>query len=321
MSAFLFSANSVLPIFLLIGVGWLLKKQGMLPQNVVGAISSIAFNVAFPAMLFREMAQTTIAQAFHPLFVIYGAGGAILTFALTWLGAELFIKDKAAIGAFVQGAFRGNYAIMGLMLISNILGHTGKGILLTAFVVPAYNILSVVLLTFRSRHPQSGSIRKAAMSIMRNPLIIGILLGLPFSLFHIPLFTCPDVRLVATTVRYLAELANPLAMLAIGASISSHTLLKGLPRMLAATAIKLVVSPLVFAGGAFLLRDALGFSGEDLLVLFVLFGVPTAVASYIMASKMNADADLSAGILLLTSLLSIFTITVGVYLFRSSGLI
>lgn len=151
--------------------------------------------------------------------------------------------------------------------------------------------------------------------------IIGILLELPFSLFHIPLFTCAEAKLVATTVRYLAELANPLAMLAIGASISSHTLLKGLPRMLAATAIKLVVSPLVFAGGAFLLRDALGFSGEDLLVLFVLFGVPTAVASYIMASKMNADADLSAGILLLTSLLSIFTITVGVYLFRSSGLI
>ena len=110
-------------------------------------------------------------------------------------------------------------------------------------------------------------------------------------------------------------------MLAIGASISSRTLLKGLPKMIAATAIKLVVSPLIFVGGAFLLRNALGFSGEDLLVLFVLFGVPTAVASYIMASKMDADADLAAGILLLSSLLSIFTITLGVYLFKASGLI
>lgn len=321
MSAFLFSANSVFPIFLLIGVGWLLKKRGMLPQSVVGALNTIAFNVAFPAMLFREMAQATIAQAFQPLFVIYGVGGTILTFALTWLGAALFIKNKAAIGAFVQGAFRGNYAIVGLMLIANILGHTGKGILLTAFVVPVYNILSVALLTFRSRQPQSGSIRKAATGIVRNPLIIGILLGLPFSIFRIPLFTCPDAKVVAATVRYLAELANPLAMLAIGASISSRTLLKGLPKMIAATAIKLVVSPLILVGGAFLLRNALGFSGEDLLVLFVLFGVPTAVASYIMASKMDADADLAAGILLLSSLLSIFTITLGVYLFKASGLI
>ncbi|MDR2814916.1 MAG: AEC family transporter [Prevotellaceae bacterium] len=321
MSAFLFSANSVFPVFLLIGVGWLLRKQGMLPQNVVGAINSIAFNVAFPALLFREMAQATITQVFHPLFVIYGVGGTILTFALTWLGATLFIKDKAAIGAFVQGSFRGNYAIMGLMLITNILGHTGKGVLLTAFAIPAYNILSVALLTFHSRRPQSGSTRKAAVSIMRNPLIIGILLGLPFSLFHIPLFTCTGTKLVATTVRYLADLANPLAMLAIGASISSRTMLKGLPKILAATAIKLVVSPLIFVGAAYLFRDTLGFSGEDLLALFVLFGVPTAVASYIMASKMDADADLAAGILLLTSLLSVFTITFGIYLFKSSGLI
>ncbi|MDR3365582.1 MAG: AEC family transporter [Prevotellaceae bacterium] len=321
MSAFLFSINSVFPIFLLIGVGWLLKRQGVLPQSVVGAISTIAFNVAFPALLFREMAQATIAQVFHPLFVIYGVGGTALTFALTWAGAELFIKDKAAIGAFVQGAFRGNYAIMGLMLITNILGHTGKGILLTAFAIPAYNILSVALLTFRSRHPQSGSVRKAATSIARNPLIIGILLGLPFSLFRIPLFTSPDAKLVATTVRYLAELANPLAMLAIGASISSRTMLKGLPKILAATAIKLAASPLILVGTAYLLRNALGFSGEDLLVLFVLFGMPTAVASYIMASKMDADADLAAGILLLTSLLSVFTITLGIYLFKASGLI
>jgi predicted permease len=321
MSAFLFSINSTLPVFLLIGVGWLLKNQGVLPQSAVGAINSIAFNVAFPALLFREMAQATIAQVFHPMFVAYGVGGTILTFALTWAGAELFIRDKAAIGAFVQGAFRGNYAIIGLMLIANILGHTGKGILLTAFAIPTYNILSVALLTFRSRRPQRGSLRKASAGILRNPLIIGILLGLPFSLFHIPLFTCTGAKLVATTVRHLAELANPLAMLAIGASISSRTLLRGLPKMLAAAAVKLVVSPLIFAGAACLLRDALGFSGEDLLVLFVMFGAPTAVASYIMASKMDADADLAAGILLLTSLLSVFTLTLGIYLFKSSGLI
>lgn len=293
----------------------------MLPPSVVGAINAIAFNVAFPALLFREMAQASIAQVFHPALAIYGVGGTVLTFALTWLGAELFIKEKASIGAFVQGAFRGNYAIMGLAFITSILGHTGKGILLTAFVIPAYNILSVALLTFRSRHAQGGSVLKAAASIARNPLIVGILLGLPFSLFHIPLFTSTSTKFVATGIKYLSELATPLAMLAIGASISAGSTLQRLPKMLAAAAIKLVVSPLVLVGAAYHLRSTLSFSGEDLLVLFVLFGVPTAVASYIMASKMDADADLAAGILLITSLLSVFTITLGIYLFKASGLI
>ncbi|MDR1416191.1 MAG: AEC family transporter, partial [Prevotellaceae bacterium] len=306
-SAFVFSANSVLPVFVLIAIGWIIRRQGMMPQSVVGTINSIAFNVAFPALLFREMAQTSIAQVFHPVFVIYGVGGTVLIFALTWLGAEFFIKDKAAIGAFVQGSFRGNYAIMGLTFITNILGNTGKGILLTAFVIPTYNILSVALLTFRSRHTHDGSVQKAAASIARNPLIIGILLGLPFSLFQIPLFTSTSTKFIATSIKYLSELATPLAMLAIGASISASSTLKGLPKMLAAAAIKLVISPLVLVGAAYLLRSTLNFSGEDLLVLFVLFGVPTAVASYIMASKMDADADLAAGILLVTSLLSVFT--------------
>ncbi|MDR1022244.1 MAG: AEC family transporter [Prevotellaceae bacterium] len=320
-SAFVFSANSVLPVFMLIAAGWLIRRQGMLPPSVVGAINSIAFNVAFPALLFREMAQASIAQVFHPALVIYGVGGTILTFALTWLGAEIFIKDKSSIGAFVQGSFRGNYAIMGLAFITGILGHAGKGILLTAFVIPAYNILSVALLTLRSRHVQSGSVHKAVVSIARNPLIIGILLGLPFSLFQIPLFTSTSAKFVDTGIKYLSELATPLAMLSIGASISAGSTLKRLPKMLAAAAIKLVAGPLALVGAAYLLRSTLSFNGEDLLVLFVLFGVPTAVASYIMASKMDADADLAAGILLVTSLLSVFTITLGVYLFKVSGLI
>jgi len=321
MDAFLFSINSALPIFILIFVGWIIRKQGMLSQNVVGAVNTIAFNVAFPALLFREMAQADITKIFHPAFVLYGVGGTVLTFALTWIAVEFFIRDKASIGAFVQGSFRGNYAIMGLLLIYNILGHTGKGILLTAFVVPTYNILSVIVLTFRSRNPQSGSIKQAVYSIVRNPLIIGVLLGLPFSLFRIPIFTADSVKFLATAIKYLADLANPLAMLAIGASISFSTVVRGLPKALAATAIKLVVSPVVFVGLAYLLRGTLGFSGEDLLVLFVLYGVPTAVASYIMASKMDADADLATNILLLTSLLSIFTITFGIFIFKSSGLI
>ena len=321
MDALLFSINSALPVFLLIFVGWVARRRGMLPQGAVGALNSIAFNVAFPALLFREMAQADITQVFHPAFVLYGVGGTALTFALTWAAVELLMRDKASIGAFVQGAFRGNYAIMGLLLIHNILGHTGKGILLTTFVVPTYNILSVVVLTFRSRHPQGGSVRQAAYSVVRNPLIIGILLGLPFSLLRIPLFTADSTKLLATTIRYLADLANPLAMLAIGASISFSTVMRGLPKALAATAIKLVVSPALLVGAACLLRHALGFSGEDLLVLFVLYGVPTAVASYIMASKMDADADLAANILLLTSLLSIFTITLGVFWFKAAGVI
>ncbi|MGL4955944.1 MAG: AEC family transporter [Bacteroidales bacterium] len=321
MDALIFSLNSSLPIFLLMAVGWWIKRQGMLPPQTLKSMNSLAFNVAFPALLFSQMAVADIVHIFDPIFVAYAAIGTILIFTLTWLGAELCFKDKTSIGAFVQGSFRGNYAIVGLMLIASVLGDTGKGILLTAVVVPIYNIFSVAILTIRGKEIETGSVKRAAKQILRNPLLIGVLAGLPFALFKIPLFTSEHTKFIASSIQHLSALANPLAMIMLGASITKSGMSKNLGKAFLAVSIKLIISPLVFVSIAYLLRNALGFTGSDLLVLFVLFGVPTAVASYIMASNMNADAELAASILLLTSVFSMFTLTLGIYIFKAACLI
>jgi predicted permease len=321
MSSFFFSLNAVLPIFLLILLGWVLKDRKVINGTIKNALNTIAFNVTLPLMLFRDIAVSDVSHLFNPAFIGYALGGTLLTFLLTWLLAEWCIKDKTAIGAFVQGSFRGNFAIIGLLLINSVLGHTAKGALMTAFAVPMYNILAVIVLSFRSKNPQPASLKSTLVNIAKNPLILGILAGVPFSLFNIPLFTLPATKFLATTIHLLADITNPVALLAIGASISLAKIKAGLPKALAATAIKIVISPLLFTGLAFLLRGTLGFSHEDLLVLMILFGVPTAVASFIMASKMNNDEDLAANIVLLTSLLSVFTLTLGIYIFKAAGLI
>ncbi len=321
MPAFLFSLNSVLPLFLIIALGFVFKRMGVLTLPVVSAFNTIAFNITLPLMLFRDIATADFSKLFAPYFILYAIAATVLLFVVIWLFAEWFVKDKTSIGAFVQGAFRGNYAIIGLFLLLNVLGYTGKGALVMAFVVPVYNMLSVVVLSFRGRNPQHGNIRHALLNIVKNPLIIGIVAGIPFSLFHIPVFTCESFKFVGTTAGHLINLTNPLALLAIGASISRDKLKAGWRNAAVATFLKIVAGPLVLTGIAYLLRGALGFSGEDLLVLFVLFAVPTAVASYIMASKMDNDADLAANIVLLTSIFSIFTLTFGVFIFKTAGLI
>jgi predicted permease len=321
MSAFIFSINCVAPVFLIIAVGFLLKRLGVINHSLVDAFNTIAFNVALPLLLFRDIARADIRELFAPAFILYAVIATIAGFALTWLFAERFIKNKSVIGSFVQGSYRGNYAIIGLFLIINILGHSGKGALITAFAVPVYNILAVVVLSARSKKPQQARIIPTLRNIAKNPLIIGILAGLPFSFWNIPLFSYPQAHFAAVTIEYLAAIANPLALLAIGASISLAKIRADLPKALAATIIKLVASPALFTGIAYLLREPLGFSGEDILVLFIMFAVPTAVASYIMASKMNNDEDLAANIVLLTSLLSVFTLTFGIYLLKSGGMI
>jgi predicted permease len=321
VSPFLFSINCVAPIFLIIALGVLLKRGGILSRPVVATFNTIAFNVALPLLLFRDIALSDIRQLFEPTFILYAIGATVVGFSLTWALAERFMKDKTAIGAFVQGSYRGNYAIIGLFLIIHILGHSGKGALITAFAIPVYNILAVVVLSVRSINPQPINLRRTLSKIARNPLILGIVAGVPFSVWQIPLFTHPYTHFVAATIDYLAVIANPLVLLSIGASISRSKLRAGWLKAAIASTIKLVISPAIFTGIAYLWRRPLGFTGEDLLVLMIMFAVPTAVASYIMAVKMHNDEDLAANIVLLTSLFSIFTLTAGIYLLKSTGII
>ncbi|MDR3132882.1 MAG: AEC family transporter [Prevotellaceae bacterium] len=321
MSPFLFSLNCVLPIFLIIVLGWALRQWKIIIKPVADALNTIAFNVTLPLLLFRDIAIARLQDIFSPAIILYAIAGTVLTFGITWFFAERFIKDRTAIGSFVQGSYRGNYAIIGLFLIVSILGHTGKGALITAFAVPLYNILAVIILSVRSKNPQKVKLRETLRNIIKNPLIIGIIAGLPFSIFEIPLFSHPQTGYIASTIDYLVNITNPIALLAIGASISVAKLKLGLPKALTATMIKIVVSPAIFTGIAYWMREPLGFSGEDLLILFIMFGVPTAVASFIMASKMNNDESLAANIILLSSVLSVLTLTFGIYLFKSAGLI
>ncbi len=321
MEAFLFSANCVLPLFLIIGIGWWLKKAGMITPAIVDGLNTITFNVALPLLLFRDIARSDLYDLFAPSFIIYALISTLLFFILSWIFAECFVKNKGSVGAFVQGCFRGNYAIVGLFLINNVLGYPAKGSLIVAFAVPLYNILAIIILSVRSKNPQPIRLGKTLKDIAKNPLIIGILCGLPFALFKIPLFSAGETRFIATAVDYMAISANPMALLAIGAAINFDKLRSGLKSVLTVAAIKLVIGPFIFTAIAYGLRGWLGFGGADLLVLLVMYAVPTAVASYVMASKMNNDAGLAADIVLVTSLLSLFTLTGWIYVFKVMGII
>ena len=321
MNAFIFSANCVLPLFLIIAVGWVLKKCGLISPAVINGLNNITFNLALPLLLFRDIALSDFYEIFTPTLIIYALVSTLLFFVLVWIFAELYVKKKSSIGAFVQGCFRGNYAIIGLFLINSVLGHPAKGSLIIAFAIPLYNILSIFLLSVRSKSPQPVKFGKTLFSIVKNPLIIGILCGVPFAVLRIPLFQVSELKFVTTAIDYMAASANPMALLAIGAAISFDKLKAGLQLVLTVSLFKLFIGPLLFTGLAYLLRNALNFSGEDLLVLYIMHGTPTAVSSYVMASKMNNDADLAADIVLVTSLISLFSLTLGIYIFKAAGII
>ena len=314
MNNLLFALNAVLPVFLLIITGIFLKKINILDDQFIGKSTKLVFKVALPALIFLTISRADFNQIFDGKEILYifliVTGGFILTFLLS----GFFIKDGASRGAFVQGSIRSNIAIVGIAFIANVFGESGvaRTAIALVFIFPLYNIYAVLALIIPLKRGTSGAAGKIVKAIVTNPLIIAVFVALPFSIFSIDIGTIPD-----SFLGYLSRMTLPLALLGVGGSLSFSSFKKGFSKAFAATIIKLVVYPVLCI---FILITA-GFKGESLGVLFIMLASPTAVSSYVMADAMGSDSDLAAGIILLTTLGSIFTIGLGIFLMKTYGLI
>lgn len=304
-----FTANIVAPIFFIVFMGFLLKRIRLIDESFVATASKLVFVVTLPILVFMSIARMDFHAVFNPAQLGYVALTTLLSFALIWWLAARWIKAPEDLGVFVQGAFRSNYGIIGLAVSFNLFGQSGlaQASLLLALVIPLYNVLAILALTLPMQQQRALSASGIVLEMLKNPLIIAVFLALPFSYFG---FQLPEV--LEKTGRYFANLTLPLALLTIGATLNLKSLQHTSAQAFWATATKLVFLPVILTLGAAML----GFSGQDLVILFVLFGCPTAAASFVMAKAMGGNAQLAANIILTTTLGSVLTLSGGIYLLK-----
>lgn len=316
MDNFIYSINVTMPIFLVMVIGWFLKQIGMLNEDFVKVCNKFNFDVTLPFLLFRDISGVDIRAVFDLKYVLFCALATSGCFWALWGGAKLFIKDKSIVGAFVQASFRSSAAVMGLAFIQNIYGQSAMGPLMIIGAVPLYNIYSVIVLTFEGESEEgrrdTGKIKEAAKNIAKNPIIIAILLGLVVSLcdIHFP-------TIINKTVDSMAQMATPLALVAMGAGFEGRQALGKMKPTLVAAFIKLVGQAAIFLP----LAVWMGFRGEKLIALVVMLAAPTTPSCYIMAKNMGNDGVLTASTVVVTTLLAAFTLTGWIYLLKTLGLI
>lgn len=308
-----FTANIVAPVFLIIAVGYFARKLKIINEVFVDVTSKFVFQISLPTFIFLKISELDLSQVLELDQVAYIYSGTIITFLLIWIGSIPFIKNQADKSSYIQGAFRGNYAIVGLALISNLFGYDalGKATIILAFLLPLYNVLAVIVLTVPM---QVGKVnyKKAFLDILLNPLILAVIFALPFSYFKIKL---PEM--FVSTGEFLSDLALPLALIGIGGSLNTKNLKHASKLAFTASLIKIVAIPLVLTLGAYFL----GYRNDDLGILFIVFACPTAIASFVMADVMGANSKLAGNIIMITTLGSVFTIAIGILLLKSFGLI
>jgi malonate transporter len=308
-----FTANIVAPVFLIIAVGYFAKKRKIINEVFVDVTSRLVFQISLPVFIFLEISELDLSQVFNVDQILFITLSTIITYLLIWAGTTPFIKNPEDKSAFIQGAFRGNYAIVGLALISNLFGNDalGKATLILAFLLPVYNVLAVIVLTV-PKHQGKINFISMFREIILNPLILAVVFALPFSYFKLKL---PEIFI--TTGNYFADLALPLALVGIGGSLNIENLKRASTLAFSSSIIKIVALPLILTVAAIIL----GYRNDDLGIMFIVFACPTAIASFVMADVMGANSKLAGNIIMITTLGSVFTISLGILLLKSFNLL
>lgn len=293
------------PVFAMLFLGVVLKRIGWIDSAFIGSASTLVFKGSLPTLLFLSILQADLATALQPALILYFVLATIASFLLAW-GWALWRCPQADRGVYVQGAFRGNNGIVGLALAGSLYGDYGLslGSVLAGVVIIIYNTLSVVVLAIYSPSG-NASLRSVCLSILRNPLIIGVAAAIPFAYWQVML---PEWLL--TSAGYFAQLSLPLALICIGGTLSLNALHESSSTAISASLMKMLWLPLLATFGAWLW----GFRGADLGILFLYFASPTAAASFVMARAVNSNYRLAATIIVITTLSSALTINGGLLL-------
>lgn len=314
MENLIFSLNATVPVFLMMILGIVFRQIGWIDEVFAAKMNQFVFRVSLPAVLFIDLAGVDFVEAWNPKFVLFCFAVTFLCILVSAL-LSLLLKERTLRGEFIQGAYRSSAALLGIALIQSIYGTSGMAPLMIIGSVPLYNIMAVVVLAF-FQPGQSGIdgvvLKKTLKGIVTNPIILGIVAGLLWSLLGIPI-----PKILNKTVSSIGATATPLGLMAMGATFNFRQALGKKKPVFAAAFLKLVGWCALFLP----LGVALDFRQEELVAVLIMLGSATTVSSFVMARNMGHEGVLSSGVVMLTTLLSGFTITGWLWILRSFGLI
>lgn len=313
----IFSLNATMPIFLMMVVGYALKKIGYIVEPTTSVINKLVFRVFLPCLLFNDLYKQDFVGIWDTSFVLYCFIVTLLSMAIADMCSRTD-KDKEDRGEFIQGSYRSAAATLGIAFMTNIYDNVAMLSLMILASVPLYNVIAVILLTLTSPNSASGKVKGADLfkrtvkDIVTNPIILGILFGLLWSIFKIPM-----PKILGKSIGYLGNVASPLALIGLGASFEFGDLKEKLKPIICIVFNKLILFCLLFLPVAIYI----GYRNEKLVAILIMLGSATTSSSFIMSKNMGHKGIISSSAVMTTTFLSSFTLTFWLFILRTFGFI
>ena len=314
MENLIFSLNATIPIFLMMLLGMLFRKLGWMDEVFAAKMNKFVFLVPLPVLLFEQLATVDFSEVWDIKFILFCFVVTAISITISTL-ISLLWKDRSVKGEFIQATYRSSAALLGIAFIQNIYGTAGMAPLMIIGSVPLYNIMAVVVLSVFKPGNNSfdkALVKKTLKGIATNPIIIGIVAGFVWSALKLPM---PSI--LHKTVSSIGATATPMGLMSMGATFEMKKATSKMKPTLEAVFMKLVGFCVVFLPMAALL----GFRNEEMIAILVMLGSATTVSCFVMARNMGHEGTLSSGVIMMTTLLSAFTLTMWLDVLRSFGLV
>lgn len=314
MENLIFSLNATIPIFLMMLLGMLFRKLGWMDEVFAAKMNKFVFLVPLPVLLFEQLATVDFSEVWDIKFILFCFMVTAISITISTL-ISLLWKDRSIKGEFIQATYRSSAALLGIAFIQNIYGTAGMAPLMIIGSVPLYNIMAVVVLSVFKPGNNSfdkALVKKTLKGIATNPIIIGIVAGFVWSALKLSM---PSI--LHKTVSSIGATATPMGLMSMGATFEMKKATSKMKPTLVAVFMKLVGFCAVFLPVA----AVLGFRNEELIAILVMLGSATTVSCFVMARNMGHEGTLSSGVIMMTTLLSAFTLTMWLDVLRSFGLV
>ena len=312
----LFSLNATVPVFMMMLFGWFVKKVNLLDEHSTAQINKFVFRTLLPALLFMDLSTADFRAVWDTRFVIFCITATLISVGIAFLYSFLN-SDKSERGEIIQASYRSSAAILGIAFVKNIYGEASMAALMIVGTVPIYNIIAVIALSLTSPDKKNAKSGKSIFlntlkGIVTNPIILGIAVGIVWSLLKIP-----QPVILSKSVSYLANMATPLSLIALGASFKFEDAKGKLPVTLGIVFIKLIL----FCGIFLPIAVKFGFRDEKLIAILVMLGSATTGSCFVMSKNFGHKGTITAFAVMLTTLCSAFTLTTWLFILKSFGYI
>lgn len=300
--------NSLFPIFVLLLLGYILKQQGFTTSSFLSTADKLIYYIFFPVMLFWKIGGSSFEHGIDWNFCVATFLTLTLMFLLSMVVIKLCRVTPFQAGSFSQSCYRFNTYI-GLVVILNTFGVEGVkyfGITL-AFAIPLVNVFAVNILNWFSGKDINFRERVSLSSraLVANPLILGCFTGIIYARFigWFPVF-------IDNSISMISMVSLPLALLSIGGSLTFTGVRDNLFLSVVAASLKLLVLPAIGCFFYFLF----GVTGVPFKVGLIFFALPASTAIYVISSQMNSDTQLASSAIVVSTLLSFFSLSVALLL-------